>query len=321
MGDHALLERVLVEADPARTARDAAPDAEARRIRDRIIRTAAAPHPRRRVALSWASGLAVAAAAAVVAVVVALPHGAAVADTPRPLDFTDAGSVTATVDAARDALVDGEGPASPERLVTTASWTFSLDDALIAPQLSILSWEADLSGSVLTFDGVPYDPADAEANQAEVVSRGEVSSELVMQPGDFNTPVPDPPGDSRDAVVAMLRAFGMPEQPSAFEVTAAISAAVDQWTLTDAQQSEMLGLLEESDGVSALGTATDRLGREVTGLRVIAPDGGVSDVLLLSADTGRIVGSERTALVADDVIPAGAITGYRMWDVDEEVIR
>lgn len=321
MGDSTLLEKALLEADPARTPRDAVPDAAARQVRDRIIRTAATPHPRRRTALSWASGLAVAAAAAVVAVVVTIPQGSAVADTPRPLDFADAGSVTSTVDTARDALDEGSGPESPERLVTTASWTFSLDDAMIMPQLSILSWEPDLSGSVLTFDGVPYDPADAEANQAEVVSGGEVTSELVMQPGDFNTPVPDPPGDSREDVIAMLRAFGMPEGASAFEVSMAIGAAVDQWTLTDAQQSEMVRLLGEADGVSALGTATDRLGREVSGLRVISPDGAVSEVLLLSADTGRIVGSERTALVATDVVPAGAITGYRMWDVDEEVIR
>lgn len=321
MGDDVLLERALTDADPARTPLDAEPDAAARRVRDRIIQSAATPHPRRRVALRWATGVAAAAAAAVIAVAVVMPQGAAVAETPRPLDFADAGTVASTVDSAREALADGVGPAAPERLVTTASWTYVIDTALVTPQLSILSWEPDLSGTVVTFDGVPYDPSDAEANQAEVVSSGEVASELVMQPGDFNTPVPDVPGDSPDDVRAMLTAFGMPEQPSAFDVMTAISSAIDQWTLTDAQQSEMLRLLGDADGVSALGSATDRLGRAVTGLRVISPDGGVSDVLLLSADTGRIVGSERTALTELDTVPAGAVIGYRMWDVDEAMIR
>lgn len=321
MGDDVLLERALTDADPARTPLDAEPDAAALRARDRIIQNAATPHPRRRAALTWATGVVAAAAAAVIAVAVVVPQGTAVAETPRPLDFADAGTVASTVESAREALFDGAGPAEAERVVTTASWTYSVDSDLITPQLSILTWEPDLSGTVLTFDGVPYDPADAEANQAEVVSGGEVTSELVMQPGDFNTPVPDVPGDSPDEVRAMLTAFGMPEDPSAFDVMTAISSAIDQWTLTDAQQSEMVRLLGDAEGVSALGSATDRLGRAVTGLRVVSPDGGVSDVLLLSADTGRIVGSERTALTDLDTVPTGAVVGYRMWDVDQELIR
>ena len=49
--DHALLERVLTEADPARTPRDAKPDPAAERTRDRIIRTASKPRPQRRLSL------------------------------------------------------------------------------------------------------------------------------------------------------------------------------------------------------------------------------------------------------------------------------
>jgi hypothetical protein len=43
--------------------------------------------------------------------------------------------------------------------------------------------------------------------------------------------------------------------------------------------------------------------------------------VLVSLDTGRIVGVERTVLEADDVYPAGAIISYRMWDVSEETLR
>jgi len=47
----------------------------------------------------------------------------------------------------------------------------------------------------------------------------------------------------------------------------------------------------------------------------------VSDDLLVSLDTGRIVGIERTVLKDDGVFPAGAVVDYRMWDIPEEVVQ
>ncbi|WP_454113249.1 hypothetical protein [Microbacterium maritypicum] len=47
MTDNAVLERMLSEADPALTPRDAAPDARALATRDRILRTSLAPRRRR----------------------------------------------------------------------------------------------------------------------------------------------------------------------------------------------------------------------------------------------------------------------------------
>lgn len=59
----------------------------------------------------------------------------------------------------------------------------------------------------------------------------------------------------------------------------------------------------------------------MNGVRVISPDGAASDLILVSRDTGRIVGVERTVLIADDVFAAGSIISYQMWDLDEEEIR
>jgi hypothetical protein len=326
MTDNAVLERMLSDADPAPTPRDAAPDARALATRDRILRTSTAPRRRRRRALGWASGLTAVAASTAIAFAVFSPQGAAVAGMPSPLDFDGSVTVAQIVDGADASLAATPGPDVPERSVRTASWGFNVEvdsrTTTVVPQLSILTWEPDGSGRATTIDGVPYDPSDAVAsNAAEVTSSGRVVNDLVMAPGDFATPWTTVPGETRDDMVAMLRAFGMPEEPTAYDVEMAFTSVLGQWTLTNAQHRELLLLLEDAGGGQALGTTTDRLGRPVTGIRVQSPDGAVSDVVLVSRDTGRIVGVERTVLIADELFAAGSIISYQMWDVDEEVFR
>ncbi|QNA92807.1 MULTISPECIES: hypothetical protein [unclassified Microbacterium] len=326
MTQNAVLERILSDADPATTPRDALPDARARATRDRILRTGSAPRRRRTRTIGWTGGVTAAVASTALAFAIFSPQGAAVAGTPAPLDFSGSNTIAQLVDDADAALAETPGPTMPLRTVKTASWSFSVDvdtkTSTVAPQLSTLTWEPDGSGRMIILAGVPYDPTDAVAsNAAEVTSSGEVVTDLVMAPGDFDTPWTAVPGETRDDMVAMLRAFGMPEDPTAYEVEMAFAAVLDQWTLTDAQHRELLLLLEEAGGGDALGTSTDRLGRTVTGVRVQSPDGAVSDLVLVSRDTGRIVGVERTVLTADELFPAGAIISYQMWDLDEETIR
>jgi hypothetical protein len=171
-------------------------------------------------------------------------------------------------------------------------------------------------------NGVPYDPSDAVANShAEVVSSGDVVSQITFAPGEFLTPVTAVPGESEAEVFALLQGFAMPSDPTAFDVVTAITSVFGQWTLTNAQHAELLALVERSGGAQALGTSTDRLGRPVAGVRVISPDGLVSDDLLVSLETGRIVGVERTVLIDDGYVQAGAVTAYQMWDLDEEMVE
>lgn len=326
MTDNAVLERMLIEADPAPTPRDAPPDARALATRDRILRNDVAPKRRRAQTLGWAGGLTAVAASTALVIGVLAPQGAAVAGTPAPLEFTGSSTVAQLVHDAETALAESPGPTAPMRTVRTASWGFQVDvDAkttTVVPQLSTLVWQPDGSGRMTIIAGVPYDPSDAVAsNAAEVTSSGEVVTDLVMEPGDFDTPWTTVPGETRDDMVAMLEAFGMPADPTAYDVELALTSVLDQWTLTDAQHQELLLLLAEAGGGEALGDTTDRLGRAVTGVRVQSPDGAVSDLVLVSRDTGRIVGVERTVLKADDVFPAGAIISYQMWDLDEETVR
>lgn len=326
MGDHALLDRVLTDADPARTPRDAHPDAAALIVRDRIIRNARAPRRRRAVVFGWAAGLATAAAAVVVAVAVLVPQGQAVADGLDPLDFSSAESASTTVARAQDALVSASGPTVPERLVRSASWAFDINGSTgeteVVPQLTLLRWEADLSGRMTSILGVPYDPADAAANMdAEVSSSGQVAVDLPIEPGQFSTPVPEAFGSSESDVEAALTAFGMPADPTGADVLTAMTTMLQQWTLTNAQQSQLLGILEATGDAEGLGTTVDRLGRPASGLRVVSTDGSASDVVLVSGDTGRIIGIERTNLEDTDVIDAGAVVSYTLWDVDESLIR
>jgi len=320
------LDRLLHDASPARTPRDAKPDAEAMAMLRRIMATDPHPHRVRNRLIGLVGAAAVVIAATVVGVSVLAPAGQAVAATPHPLAFDGSGTVRDTVSSAQSALAAVPGPDAPERFVRSATWSFNVDvdraAARIVPQLVTLRWEADQSGEVTIVDAEAYDPSDAAANAAsEVTSSGTVSMDLDMAPGDFATPVAAEPGESTDELLAVLRAFGMPDKPSAFEMVTAISSLLEQWTLTNTQQAELLGLLADTDGAVALGASTDRLGRPVTGLRVTSGDSAASDVVLISLDTGRIVGFERTNLLPDDILPEGAVIGYRLFDVDEEFVR
>lgn len=326
MGDHALLDRVLTDADPARTPRDAHPDAAALMVRDRIIRNARAPRRSRAVVFGWAAGLATAAAAAVVAVAVLVPQGQAVADGLDPLDFSSAESTAATVESAQESLAANDGPVAPERLVRSANWAFDISGSTgeteVVPQLTVLQWEPDLSGRMTSISGVPYDPADATANLgAEVSSSGKVTVDLPIEPGQFATAVPDAFGSSEQEVGAALSAFGMPAEPTGAEVLTAMTTMLQQWTLTNPQQSQLLGILESTGDAEGLGTTVDRLGRSAAGLRVVSDDGAASDVVLVSIDTGRIIGIERTNLESTELIDAGAVVSYTLWDLDESLIR
>ncbi|WP_102192795.1 hypothetical protein [Microbacterium aurantiacum] len=327
MTDRALLDQVLMDADPARTPRDAKPDAEALAIRDRIISGEIKPKRDRAVGVRWATAVAAFVVVAGVAAFAAFSsQGQAVAGTPDPLTFTGSSTVEQIVDDAQMALAATPGPPEPLRFVRTAWWGYSIDmtmeESKIVPQLSTLSWEADQSGRVTIVEGEPYDPDDAAANvNAEVSSSGEVVTELIMEPGQFGSPIADPPGPSAEDMRAMLTALGVPADPSAGELMRGISDAVGQWTLTNEQEGHLLDLVASTGGATALGETTDRLGRPVAGISVPSPNLAATEVILISLETGRIVGMETTSVKGDDVLPKGAIIAYRLWDMTDEMVR
>lgn len=313
------LESMLRAASQARTGVDASPTAEALLARDRIMRDARPRRRRRAVAIGWASGLALAAASVVVAAAVVVPQmtaraGASFSSSAAPT------SVAQIVEAARNELSDSVGPAEPKRFAQTASWNFSINgdtgELKAFTQLSTITWEPDGSGHVVLVNSPEQDPNDAEwYSHSEISGAGNIE-EFDMLPGEFVTPLTEPPGNSRAGVQDALDALQTPSDPSAFEVVTAITTLFGQWTLTNEQHAALLSILDEAGDAEVVPATTDRLGRPIHGIRVLSDDGAVSDVLFISIDTGRIVGLERTIVKADSLLPAGAILSYQLWDVE-----
>lgn len=312
------LARALAAADPARTPRDARPDAAALAMRDRIMGVAPAVRPRvlPRVLLSAAAAMAVIAVAAVTFFV---PRTAASAVTPVPIVFTGGGTMPEVVRMADAKLAAEPGILVPERSSHTVMWGLAVDaDAQrseIVPQVTTLEWNEDLSGSFLAVVGEPYWPeGTAPTGDGDTAEPGTVTSEMVFAPGEYGTPVVSLPGGTREDVVALLTAFGLPESPTASEVVQSMTGAFDHWTLTNEQHAQLLAILVDTGGLTVLGTGVDRAGREVVGVEMKSIFPGVRDLVLISTDTGRIVGVESKRVTPDGIVPAGAVISYRLWD-------
>lgn len=312
------LARTLAKGDPTRTPRDARPDAAALAMRDQI--TGVSPSRARvfpRVLMSAAAAIVV---IAVAAVTVFFPHAAAYAVTPVPIVFAGGGSTAEVVEMAEGKLATSAGPMVPERGSHTVMWGLSVEPeaqrSAIVPQVTTLSWAEDLSGSFLAVVGEPYWPEGVQpsVDGGWSADPGDVISEMKFAPGEYGTPVVELPGDSRDDVVALLTAFGLPQSPTASEVVQAMTGAFDHWTLTNEQHAQLLALLVDTGGVTVLGSGTDRVGRPVVGLSMKSIFPGVKDLVLISAETGRIVGVESSRVTPDGIVPAGAVISYRMWD-------
>lgn len=321
------LARRLSSLSPARTALDAVPDAAARRLRDEIM----AGTPRRRPTRARVLVPAAAALVALVAVTLFVvlpatpiaPAPAAVAITPDPLKFTGSPTLAQVQAEAARLLQTRSGPSAPERTVRTVSWSLAIDADLkraeVVPQVSTLIWQPDGSGSIRVVAGEPYWPAGADRRGASAspLAPGDVITDMTFDAGQYTTPVAEPPGDSAVDVAAMLRAYGVPEGATGADVVTGIVSALGEWTLTNAQHQQLISMLVNAEGVTSLGNSTDRVGRPVWGLEVTSSIHGTRDTLLISQQTGRIVGYETQAIAGSDLIPRGAIISYRIWDTNK----
>ncbi|WP_127473640.1 hypothetical protein [Microbacterium sulfonylureivorans] len=309
------------EAEPAPTLRQLA-------LRDQIMRPAA----RRRVPRSraWAALWApLAALAVVIAVVLTVPPAeeARAVTTPKPLDFRDEGKTLEDVtETAQRNLARSGGPVHPERAVESTGWYYQVDavdsDAprrVISPEVTTLEWNEDLSGSTRTVAGKPY---WADGGQGDfprsTATPGTLLWEVDFAPGEFQSPVVTAPGAGDTEVLAMLRAYGLESERSAFEVMNATETALQYWTLTNDQHQALLQAILRTDDARLLGSATDRAGRPIAGIAATLPSGSAELHLLVSQDTGRIVGAETYTLEADHPFPANAIVSYRIWDLSPQ---
>ncbi|WP_334151892.1 hypothetical protein [Microbacterium sp.] len=268
------------------------------------------PSRTRSRAVAWASVASALIASAVFAAAVLMPQETDASPVAAPLEFAGSKTIEQIMaDAAAD-LEAGAGPDEPVRTVQVAAWAASADDATLEPEISELTWNQDLSGELLRFASVPTETGDGFRS-------GGVVEEQTIAVGGLDSPFVDLPGDSLAGVTELLHAYGMPHDPTTGDVVHAITAALDQWTLTNVQHAAMLGLVVEAGGVTAVGDAVDRFGRAVAGVQVPSADADSHDVLLISTESGRIVGVETTVGIAE----VRTLAGYRLWGVDVGVRR
>ncbi len=298
-------------------------------VRERIIRGERRPARRRPRAVrrgAWVAGASIAVAAAAVVTIVAVdvltPGQQASALAPPPLTYVDPEPLDDVIRDAQTALADGDGPAQSPH-VASIGWAWSInmsgEKIEIVPQEVTADWSYE-TGSVTTIvagesywpnddrpDGVadsPYDPGEVIA----VVTQSAAEFDLPRVLGDLD-------GASEQDLRTAMSGYEAGDATTSSELARGIVSLQSWWTLTDEQHATLLGMLEDTGDVTVLGRTEDRLGRDVVGLRV---SGGseVHDVtLLVSVETGRIVGEEVELREPQDFIPAGVIQ-YTLWDVE-----
>ncbi|MBT2484097.1 MULTISPECIES: hypothetical protein [unclassified Microbacterium] len=320
------LDRLFRAANPA-----PAKDFEALRakdiaLRENIIRGRVAPRrrPAPRRSRTWAgaaTAVAGVAVAAVVAVNVFSPTQQAVAElTPPRLEYAEAGSLSEVVEDAQNALRTPGGP-EQESHVEYLTWGWSIDMATehieVVPQEIASDWTPG-GGAVTTItagesyweeNNRPAGVAPSQYEPGEVISRTEMSAAEVNAPEALITLE----GSSEDDLAPALQAFGADEDASSGQVLVSIGHLFSYWTLTDAQHATLIDMLVDAGGVSVLGQTTDRIDREVIGLRVTDETTPYLDTVLISKETGRIVGMENELTAPQDFIPAGVV-GYTLWE-------
>lgn len=328
------LDRLLRAANPVRTERDKAPD------RELMLRIMEEPRPRvtTRPAARFAAVVAPMAAVivAVMALVITNPfaQSPAAAYGPPPLQWT---ATQKTLDEVTEMtlnqLAQASGPATADRQSTVTAWSVSISEAgeadevtTISPLVTELSWQEDLSGRRLVTAGTPYSAAGGRESEtgslpSDAVPPGTIIDDMAFAPGEYQALVPNA-GTMDAAGFEQLLGMYAPTDAGfrAGDAMIGVSELLGEWTLTNAQHGYLIEALVKYDGLSVLGTATDRLGREVIGLRADASlRPGETTTLLISSATGRIVGMEIAVTGADasTPVPVGTVIHYAAWKDSE----
>ncbi len=324
------ISRLMVNIDPAVTPLGAELTAAQRSLLERL--KTGDDHvtlPRSGGRRWWGAGVtsAVIAACAVLALVIVpnLIHSPrAAALTPLPLTYAQPSQTAEQVLAmAKTQLAESTGPETPLRAAEYIGWYLQVDNlpdgtsrVAISPQDTTFTWAEDRSGHHLIVAGEPYWADDATGNvpASEAPPAGEVLSETTYGVGEFDIPSTDAPGTSPDDMLKTLTGVGLPPDADTFALIETTQRLLTLWTLTTEQHATLLQLILQREGVTVLGETTDRLGRDVIGVAATASSGsGLQDTLLISADTGRIVGVETTRVTSSGSLPAGSVVAYTVW--------
>lgn len=225
----------------------------------------------------------------------------------------------------QDALAPGGSLREPRREAISTGWYLQVDrhddattTALISPQVTALKWAPDQSGHLTVFAGSSYwaDGSDDPLPTTDTPIAGTLLTEMAIPAGTLGAPTIEPPGSTVGEMGAWLCVMGLPTDASAADLIDSINLAMSYWTMTNQQHSLLLQLLLQRDDVQVVGTSIDRAGRPVIG---VAADSarfpGTRRLLLISADTGRIVAEEVLRITPDGDLSAGSVILYTLWDL------
>lgn len=255
--------------------------------------------------------------------------GSAYALTPPPLEYESANEEVG--DVIRNAFTSLERQPGPERSRRAShhlGWFAQIDmdstsraPVAIRPEITDLTWYEDLSATQTITAAEPYwaDPSSDGSLLDVAAVPGTVISETTYGPGEFTVPSAMIPGESSQDMAALLMSLGLSSvDAGAGDIMESIDSAMGLWTLTNRQHSALLQLLLDAGDLTVLGTASDRIGRPVIGLRAEPKSfPGTARVILLSAETGRIVGIETVRTTDEPPLKAGDVVAYKLWEVPQ----
>ncbi|MBN9212337.1 MAG: hypothetical protein BGO45_14310 [Microbacterium sp. 71-36] len=321
------LVRALRALDPARTPSDApVPLSAERRLREILDRPPRATGGGRRRVLPGLAAAVAAVVALVVGAVVWWPAPTATALTPAPLQYSAVDDdVPALLAAAQDRLAQNPGRNDAVRRSLTLGWFFSVsvgdpDATVFRREWVDVSWNADLSGSVVTTTAESTDAA-GDTVPADGPAPGTVVGDMSYVRGQFHPLSSQPPPATVEGMREVMTAAVDPPSPlTSGDAIIAAQSLLGEWTFSDAQEAALLDVVRSTSDLRLLGRTTDRVGRAAIGFSGIPTGTPNTDAtLLVSLDSGRILGVETSLRAADEDLglPAGSVTSYTLWDVED----
>ncbi|GAA2001169.1 hypothetical protein [Microbacterium ulmi] len=306
------------------------------------ITSAHAPEPARSRLWTWGLSLPAVAGAlvALVVIIVANPFTASVPAAAmglRPLAIAasdlDRGEA---IDRAQTLLAEGHGITVPLREATTVAWYSHVmmdgpdKGAVISPEVTSMTWDADaMTAHIVVESGEPYRTDGGEIPTREDLSPpGTILRDDHMGAEALTYEGPDGPllfptareGSGVDFYRGVFQELTGQADVTGFDVLTGIDDLLGMWTLTNEQHGSLLEILREHHDIELLGTTRDRAGRDAMAFGALRASGDQRVVLLVSTETGRIIGSESMYLGDDpDVpIPSGSVMSYQLWEIPRD---
>ena len=317
-------------ADPARTLSHAALSARAEQDLVRLVGSGA-PARGIRGSERGRRSRRIVLAAAIVAIILLVQHGVGIPGTTPPAS------------AATLPMLQGDGELIPlgsavsrgvRALTTTSSdsergssysaWYVNTDVgadgapiSYVSPQDVTMAWNPDLSGRFLAVAAQPLIDAD-RAQAADVPTPGTVLDDSTFKAGEagiaFQAP---PPNTERSMLKYLVSGAGVTDDRDAVQVLDAATQLLNEWRLGSRAESALLKVLGDLDGITPLGSLTDRLHRNGVGFLTRSDsDQRFEAMFSIDIDTGALLTVERIYLggVPEYAsVKAPSVVSYVAW--------